>query len=132
MGIIGSNAPQNRIIQEPGTSICYTLRHACFNGHIDIVKLLNDVGLPSPGFDDVLVYGFRVEDEPEKLIGCIGWESYDQHVLLRSIAIAKEYAVKTSNEFQGGCCARATCMKYAGAFPYDATQGHHGKKRSCV
>lgn len=52
-----------------------------------ITKLLIEAGLPVPGNSDKPVQ-FLIARQANNIVGCIGWESYDSLVLLRSFAVS--------------------------------------------
>lgn len=59
---------------------------APFNAHEGISHLLETAGLPIPGHADVPVQMMAAFAGPH-LVGCVGWESFGQQALLRSLAV---------------------------------------------
>lgn len=59
---------------------------APFNAYAGIVDLLNGAGLPVPDGEDGAVQ-MMAAFAGSHLVGCIGWEQYGDHALLRSLVV---------------------------------------------
>jgi N-acetylglutamate synthase-like GNAT family acetyltransferase len=63
---------------------------AAFNDHNELTKLLTENDLPVPGIEDQPVR-FITARCNNRLVGCLGWESYGFRVLLRSLAVQQNH-----------------------------------------
>ncbi|HEY9784039.1 MAG TPA: GNAT family N-acetyltransferase [Candidatus Obscuribacterales bacterium] len=64
------------------------IEQAAFNDHQAIASLLSEAKLPVPDERDSPVH-FLIAREKGRLIGCLGWERYENRCLLRSLAVDK-------------------------------------------
>lgn len=76
------------LLPAAGAAGALDIEPAAFNEGT-VVALLTAAGLPVPGAEDAPVQ-MRVLREVGRVLACAGYERYDEHALLRSVAVAAE------------------------------------------
>jgi amino-acid N-acetyltransferase len=102
-----------------------SIEEAAFTDHAAVAALLEARGLPVPGPDDAPVR-LLVARHDGAVIGCVGWERYGEHALLRSLAVATAHErrglgvrlVRELTRRLGGAGVREVVLLTEGARPF--------------